>query len=223
MTATIRRNWPRRALSGALAEVSNEMRTRRSPPCTNGRRTRGIGFRPPDSRSAAGTSRGFVFRCRELGLLQGMPRSVGRCGPGHRTTREGSNSWRRRGITSGGSAVRQVLSGIDRLALGVDSWGPLDHVFGPGPGPGLEPDHCYYTVNAHRMRVCGNSDLTVDPPPGPAIEVETVTSSSLDDGDLRRPPLGVPEVVGGGTRAAFRSYYLSRSATRPSTVRADRS
>jgi Uma2 family endonuclease len=57
---------------------------------------------------------------------------------------------------------------------------------------GLEPDQCYYTVNAHRMLGPRILDLSVDPPPDLAIEVD-FTSSSLDRLGIYAA-LGVPEV-----------------------------
>jgi Uma2 family endonuclease len=44
---------------------------------------------------------------------------------------------------------------------------------------GLEPDQCYYHRNFHRVRGLKRIDLTRDPPPDFAVEVD-VTHSSLD-------------------------------------------
>lgn len=44
---------------------------------------------------------------------------------------------------------------------------------------GLEPDECYYVVNEARVRGKARFDLSIDPPPDLAIEVD-ITSSSLD-------------------------------------------
>ncbi len=55
---------------------------------------------------------------------------------------------------------------------------------------GLEPDECYYI--SHRLRNEDELDLTIDPPPDLAVEVD-ITRSSID----RQPiygELGVPEV-----------------------------
>jgi Uma2 family endonuclease len=57
---------------------------------------------------------------------------------------------------------------------------------------GLEPDRCYYTVNARRMVGRRELDLRVDPPPDLAIEVD-FTSSSIDRLSIYAA-LGVPEV-----------------------------
>lgn len=57
---------------------------------------------------------------------------------------------------------------------------------------GLEPDSCFYVQNAALLGGKSEIDLTVDPPPDLAVEVD-LTSSSLD----RLPiyaALGVPEV-----------------------------
>jgi Uma2 family endonuclease len=44
---------------------------------------------------------------------------------------------------------------------------------------GLEPDECYYVQNEHLVRGKDDLDLTVDPPPDLAIEID-LSSSSLD-------------------------------------------
>jgi Uma2 family endonuclease len=59
-------------------------------------------------------------------------------------------------------------------------------------GRGLEPDNCYWIVNAPRLQGRRELDLRVDPPPDLAIEVD-VTSSSLDRMSIYAA-LGVPEV-----------------------------
>ena len=57
---------------------------------------------------------------------------------------------------------------------------------------GLEPDECYYIANADRVAGRRNLDLTVDPPPDLAIEVE-ISRSALDRMGIYAA-LGVPEV-----------------------------
>lgn len=57
---------------------------------------------------------------------------------------------------------------------------------------GLEPDECYYLANAARVRGMERIDLTVDPPPDLAIEVE-ITSGLLDKLVVYAAH-GVPEV-----------------------------
>lgn len=57
---------------------------------------------------------------------------------------------------------------------------------------GLEPDECYYIVNESAVRGLDEIDLTVNPPPDLAIEVD-ITSSSLDQLGIYAA-LGVPEV-----------------------------
>ncbi|MBX6316106.1 MAG: Uma2 family endonuclease [Isosphaeraceae bacterium] len=42
---------------------------------------------------------------------------------------------------------------------------------------GLEPDECYYLANAGRLRDTQRIDLTFDPPPDLAIEVEIAASA----------------------------------------------
>lgn len=57
---------------------------------------------------------------------------------------------------------------------------------------GLEPDECYYVANERAVRDREDVDLSIDPPPDLAIEVD-ITSSSIDH--LRiYAELGVPEV-----------------------------
>ncbi len=57
---------------------------------------------------------------------------------------------------------------------------------------GLEPDECFYLANMSSVRNWAVIDLTVDPPPDLAIEIDT-TSSSLDRMGIYAD-LGVPEL-----------------------------
>lgn len=57
---------------------------------------------------------------------------------------------------------------------------------------GLEPDKCYYTRNLSLVRGKKRIDLTVDPPPDLALEVD-ITSSSLNRMAIYAS-LGVPEL-----------------------------
>ena len=57
---------------------------------------------------------------------------------------------------------------------------------------GLEPDECYYIANEGKVRGLDEIDLTVNPPPDLAIEVDII-SSSLDQLGIYAA-LGVPEV-----------------------------
>jgi Uma2 family endonuclease len=57
---------------------------------------------------------------------------------------------------------------------------------------GLEPDECYYIQSAERVRDLTKADLTVDPPPDLAIEVD-ITSSMLNRMEIYAS-LGIPEV-----------------------------
>jgi Uma2 family endonuclease len=57
---------------------------------------------------------------------------------------------------------------------------------------GLEPDECYYLANQPRVQGKEEIDLTVDPPPDLAIEVD-ITRSSLDRMGIYAA-LGVPEL-----------------------------
>ncbi len=68
--------------------------------------------------------------------------------------------------------------------LGMTTWRK------PGAAKGLEADQCYYVRNQAVVREREALDLTVDPPPDLAVEVD-ITSSSLDRmgiyADLRVP------------------------------------
>lgn len=58
---------------------------------------------------------------------------------------------------------------------------------------GLEPDDCFYIANLPRIQgKKGDLDLTVDPPPDLALEVE-ISQSSLDRMEIYAA-LGIPEV-----------------------------
>ena len=57
---------------------------------------------------------------------------------------------------------------------------------------GLEPDSCFYLANERRIRGKRELDLTIDPPPDLAIEID-ITSSSLDRQGIYAA-LGVPEI-----------------------------
>jgi Uma2 family endonuclease len=57
---------------------------------------------------------------------------------------------------------------------------------------GLEPDECYYLANAGRVAGRLELDLTVDPPPDLAVEIE-ITRGTLDRMGVYAA-LGIPEV-----------------------------
>ena len=57
---------------------------------------------------------------------------------------------------------------------------------------GLEPDECYYLANEPRVRGRREADLSVDPPPDLALEVE-ITSRWIDKMHIYAN-LGIPEV-----------------------------
>jgi Uma2 family endonuclease len=57
---------------------------------------------------------------------------------------------------------------------------------------GLEPDNCYYIAHEADVRKREDVDLTIDPPPDLAIEVD-VTSKSIDRLSIYAA-LGVPEI-----------------------------
>lgn len=55
---------------------------------------------------------------------------------------------------------------------------------------GIEPDQCFYIQNQAQMRGKRRVDLTVDPPPDLAIEVDVTSKTQLD----AYAALGVPEL-----------------------------
>jgi Uma2 family endonuclease len=57
---------------------------------------------------------------------------------------------------------------------------------------GVEPDECYYLAHARAVRDVDELDLSVDPPPDLAVEVD-ISSSSLDQLAIYAD-MGVPEV-----------------------------
>lgn len=59
-------------------------------------------------------------------------------------------------------------------------------------GRGLEPDKCYYIQNESIVRAKDELDLTIDPPPDLAVEVD-VTSSSESRMEIYSS-IGVPEI-----------------------------
>ena len=86
---------------------------------------------------------------------------------------------------------------------------------------GLEPDECYYI--AHAAAIIGKQelDLTVDPPPDLAIEVDI-----SPPGVARQPiyaALGVPEIWRYDGRRLICLHRHSEQATGPRYVPADRS
>lgn len=55
---------------------------------------------------------------------------------------------------------------------------------------GVEPDECFYIKNAMAIRGKDRIDLTIDPPPDLAIEIDNTSSTSLNSYEA----LGVPEL-----------------------------
>jgi Uma2 family endonuclease len=76
--------------------------------------------------------------------------------------------------------------GIEIRSLGSTTWSREDLQ------KGLEPDECYYIQNELAVRGKDEIDLTIDPPPDLAIEVDS-TSSSMNRMGIYAA-LGVPEV-----------------------------
>lgn len=78
------------------------------------------------------------------------------------------------------------IHGIPSKAFGSTTYRRQDHA------AGLEPDSCYYIQSAELLGAIEELDLTIDPPPDLAIEVDITSSSS---GRLPMyAALGVPEV-----------------------------
>jgi Uma2 family endonuclease len=57
---------------------------------------------------------------------------------------------------------------------------------------GLEPDECYYVEHADSVRPNDDLDLTIDPPPDLAVEID-ITSRSIHRGPIYAA-LGIPEL-----------------------------
>ncbi len=76
--------------------------------------------------------------------------------------------------------------GIEIRSLGSTTWTREDL------RKGLEPDQCYYIENELVVRGKDEINLTIDPPPDLAIEVD-ITSSSINRMNIYAV-LGVPEV-----------------------------
>ena len=87
-----------------------------------------------------------------------------------------------------GSLVEVVTEelGMTRRSTGSTTWRR------PAKAKGLEADDSYYLTSAPKVRGKREVDLTIDPPPDLAIEVEN-TSSALDQLGIYAA-LGVPEV-----------------------------
>jgi Uma2 family endonuclease len=75
---------------------------------------------------------------------------------------------------------------LPRLCAGSTTWRRKDLE------RGLEPDSCFYLANEHRVRGRKKIDLSVDPPPDLAIEVQY--SRSIVDKVPIYAALGVPEL-----------------------------
>lgn len=76
--------------------------------------------------------------------------------------------------------------GLEIRSLGSTTWKREDL------RKGLEPDECYYIQHEQAVRGQLTIDLTVDPPPDLAIEIDN-TSSSMNRMDIYAA-LGIPEV-----------------------------
>src|SRR5262245_11252298 len=81
---------------------------------------------------------------------------------------------------------------------------------------GLEPDQCFYVQNVDRIVGRDEIDLTRDPPPDLAVEVEISRRSLRREGVYAR--LGVPELWRDNGREvrAYRPRFARRSTRRRS-------
>ena len=76
--------------------------------------------------------------------------------------------------------------GLEIYSLGSTTWSREDLQ------RGLEPDECYYITSEAQVRGKTDIDLTIDPPPDLAIEID-ITSSSLNRLEIYAS-LGIKEV-----------------------------
>jgi Uma2 family endonuclease len=85
-----------------------------------------------------------------------------------------------------GDLVKILLEelGIDCIAVGSTT---LKHIQGKA---GVEPDSCFYIQNCSQMRGKLQIDLSIDPPPDLAIEIDLTSKTKLD----AYLSIGVPEV-----------------------------
>ncbi|MEM9245654.1 MAG: Uma2 family endonuclease [Cyanobacteria bacterium P01_F01_bin.153] len=81
---------------------------------------------------------------------------------------------------------------------------------------GLEPDECCYITSEAQVRGKMNIDLTVDPPPDLAIEID-ITSSSLNRLEIYAS-LGIKEVWRFDGESLFIYSFERRSLRSRSTV-----
>lgn len=84
-----------------------------------------------------------------------------------------------------------VIALVDELNLNIEMGGSFT-LKREERAAGKEPDSCYYIQNEARVRGKKEIDLTQDPPPDLALEID-ITSSSLNQLALYAS-LGVPEV-----------------------------
>ncbi|HEY9782147.1 MAG TPA: Uma2 family endonuclease [Leptolyngbyaceae cyanobacterium] len=84
-----------------------------------------------------------------------------------------------------------VIALVDELNLNIEMGGSVT-LKRPEKAAGKEPDSCYYIQNETRVRGKKDIDLTQDPPPDLALEID-ITSSSLNQLNIYAD-LGVPEV-----------------------------
>lgn len=84
-----------------------------------------------------------------------------------------------------------IVALVDELNLNIKMGGSIT-LKRANMRAGKEPDSCYYIQNEDLVRGKTEIDLTQDPPPDLALEID-ITSSSLNQFDLYAD-LGVPEI-----------------------------
>lgn len=78
---------------------------------------------------------------------------------------------------------------LDELEIDCECFGSTTFK-GENMDSGIEPDQCFYIQNHDKMRGKRRVDLSVDPPPDLAIEVDVTSKTQLD----AYANLGVPEL-----------------------------
>ena len=106
---------------------------------------------------------------------------------------------------------RMITALTEELGLSIKGYGSttLDR---EDLAKGLEPDSCYYIQHADRLQ-CRQLDLTIDPPPDLAVEIE-ITSSSQRRFSLYRQ-LQIPEVWRYTEKQGVIFYQLQEGDYRP--------
>ena len=103
----------------------------------------------------------------------------------------GFTAWARRGGFDIGVSSAKLTKAMEELEIDISGVGSTTLQL-EVEDRGLEPDECYYIQNESRVRNEEDLDLTRDPPPDLAIEVD-ITRSSLDRAGIYAS-LRIPEI-----------------------------